>query len=76
MRPVTLTSVVAPRSDEGPALALLTPKQVAEALQVSRGLVSVLTKRGELPAVYVGRLPRYRREDLERYIAARLGGTP
>lgn len=54
---------------------LLTPAQVAEALQVSRGLVSVLIKRGDLPAIYVGRLPRVRTADLQAFINARLGGA-
>ena len=47
---------------------LLTPRQIAEQLQCSYSMALGLIRRGELRAVYVGRLPRVRAVDLETYI--------
>jgi excisionase family DNA binding protein len=47
---------------------LLTPRQVAEQLQCSYSMVLALIRRGDLAAVYVGRLPRIREADLGVYI--------
>jgi excisionase family DNA binding protein len=50
------------------ARRLLTPRQVAEQLQCSYSMVLALIRRGDLAAVYVGRLPRVREADLAAYI--------
>jgi excisionase family DNA binding protein len=47
---------------------LLTPRQIAERLQCSYSMVLALIRRGNLRAVYVGRLPRVRDVDLTAYI--------
>ena len=50
---------------------LLTPKQVAERLQIPRGSVYDL----DIPRIRIGKgkgLYRYREDDVERYIAARV----
>jgi excisionase family DNA binding protein len=50
------------------APSLLTPDAVAARLSVSRNMVYDLLRRGELPKVYVGRLPRVTEEDLRAFI--------
>ena len=50
---------------------LLTPLDVGKRLNVSRSMAYTLIKRGELKAVYVGRLPRVEASELARYIEAR-----
>jgi excisionase family DNA binding protein len=50
--------------------ALLTPDDVAKRLRVSRSMAYTLIKRGELKALYVGRLPRVRASALAEYLAA------
>jgi excisionase family DNA binding protein len=60
-----------------PALDRLhTPREVADILRVSTSMVRALTKRGDLAAVYVGRLPRYHHADVLAYLEHRraLGG--
>jgi excisionase family DNA binding protein len=47
---------------------LLTPRQIAQQLQCSYSMVLALIRRGDLRAVYVGRLPRVREVDLTSYI--------
>lgn len=49
---------------------LLTPQEAAEVLSVSPRLVSDMARRGELPAVRVGRYVRFRPEDLAQWIEA------
>lgn len=51
---------------------LLTAAEVAEDLRVSTMTVYRLIRRGELPAVRVGRNYRVRAEDLEAYLASRV----
>jgi excisionase family DNA binding protein len=55
-----------------PALAelapLLTPNDVAKRLAVSRSMIYALIHRRDLPAVYIGRLPRVRESDLIAYV--------
>jgi len=55
-----------------PALAgqapLLTPSDVAKRLAVSRSMIYALIHRGDLPALYIGRLPRVRESDLSAYV--------
>jgi excisionase family DNA binding protein len=48
---------------------LLTAGEVAEQLRVSTMTVYRLIRRGELPAVRVGRNYRVRVEDLDRYLS-------
>jgi excisionase family DNA binding protein len=50
------------------ARRLLTPRQIAGELQCSYSMVLALIRRGDLRAVYVGRLPRVRDVDLGAYI--------
>lgn len=49
--------------------SLLTAAEVADQLRVSTMTVYRLIRRGELPAVRVGRNYRVRGEDLEAYLA-------
>lgn len=50
---------------------LRTVKQAAEQLQVSRGTIYALFRRGELRRVKVGQGTRIRLWDLERFIERR-----
>jgi len=54
---------------------LLAPAAVAERLAVSRSMVYALVRRGELPATYVGRLPRIAEADLTAYIERQRRGS-
>jgi excisionase family DNA binding protein len=47
---------------------LLKAKEVCEKLQVSRMTLHRLVKRGTLPVVRIGRLLRFRRESIEKYL--------
>ena len=47
---------------------LLTPEQVAERLQVTERTVYGWLRRGNLPALKLGRLWRIRPEDLEGFL--------
>jgi excisionase family DNA binding protein len=51
---------------------LLTAAEVADQLRVSTMTIYRLIRRGELPAVRVGRNYRVRSEDLERYLGAQV----
>lgn len=51
--------------------ALLDSRQVALNLHVSRSYAYLLMRRGDLPAVRMGRLVRVRQSDLDRYITRR-----
>lgn len=53
---------------------LLTPREVADMLRVSPSMVRALTRRGELAAVYIGRLPRYSADAVATYLARAAGG--
>lgn len=67
-------SVVTDESASGGPARLLTPREVADMLRVSRAMVTALTRRGELPAAYIGRLPRYASDDVTAYpVRAREG---
>jgi excisionase family DNA binding protein len=57
-------------------VSLLTPEEVAEYLGVSVETLNVwrCTKRYNLPYVKAGRLVRYRRADVEAFVASRLQG--
>ena len=47
---------------------LLTKDQVAELLQVSRRTVERMEETGELEPVRIGRMVRYRPEDIDAFI--------
>lgn len=57
---------------------LLTRKQTAELLGVAIGTLEVwaATKRYNLPYIKVGRLVKYRRSDIERFIQSRRVAAP
>jgi excisionase family DNA binding protein len=65
-------ALVAQTNDTSSA-RLLTPREVAEILRVSPSMVRALTRRDELRAAYIGRLPRYRTEDVTAYLDRALG---
>jgi excisionase family DNA binding protein len=52
-----------------PSDRLLTPEDVARRLAVSRSMIYTLIRRGELAAVYIGRLPRVTEAALADYLA-------
>jgi excisionase family DNA binding protein len=54
-----------------PLGGLLSADQVADLLAVSRSMIYKLLRTGELPAVYVGRLPRFAEADILEFIATR-----
>lgn len=54
---------------------LLTPREAAEALSVCEKTLFNLTRRGELPAVKIGRAVRYAVDDLQAFIARQRGGA-
>lgn len=60
------------RNGVGMSERLLTAAEVADDLRVSTMTVYRLIRRGELPAVRVGRNYRVRPEDLERYLAGQV----
>jgi hypothetical protein len=59
-----------------PASDLLTPAEVGQALGVDVGTLSNwrATKRVPLPYVKIGKAVRYRRQDLDRFIAENTEG--
>ena len=60
----------------GPAdKILLTQKEAADRLSLSRARVSELTGRGEIPVVYSGRKPLYPVAALERWVEQQLSGA-
>ena len=56
--------------------ALLTVREVAEAMRVSTMTVYRLIRAGSLPAIRVGKHFRIRRRDLTGYLDARMVGMP
>ncbi len=50
---------------------LLTPREAARALSVCEKTLFTLSKRGEIPAVRIGRSVRYDPTDLARWIDSR-----
>ncbi len=56
-----------------PAVPLLRDRDVAKALQCSPGTVWALVRRGQLPAVRLNGMTRFRPSDVDRLIAT---GTP
>jgi excisionase family DNA binding protein len=56
---------------------LLTAVQVAELLSVPKTRVWSMSRRGEIPTVRIGlRDVRYRREDIDAWIARRTSSRP
>ena len=53
---------------------LLTGSEVARKLRISCSYVYALIRRGEMPALRVGRSVRVRREDLDAFINDHLNG--
>lgn len=53
---------------------LLTPREAAAALSVCEKTLWSLARRGELPAVRIGRAVRYDVADLQAFINGRKGG--
>lgn len=66
---------VTSRSGAPASTCLLTPDEVGQRLSVSRSMVYKLVRVGELPAVYVGRLPRIAETDLAAYIERQRRGS-
>lgn len=62
-------------SATGTQRLLLTPREAAKALAICEKTLWSLTKRGELPAVRLGRSVRYAISDLEAFIARRRAGA-
>lgn len=59
---------LAARTSAGSASRLLTPRDVADRLAVSVSMVRKLAMLGELPPVYIGRLPRFEEADVLVYL--------
>ncbi len=59
------------------AVKLLTPRQVADLLQVREQTLATwrCNARHDLPFVRIGRAIRYRPEDVEKWLASRTVGT-
>lgn len=54
----------------------LTPAEISRRLAVSRSFVYAAIRKGELCAVYLGRLPRVSERDLSAYLSrSRRGGA-
>lgn len=64
---------LAPNTTKQDSAALLSEREAASFLGIAPRTLSIWrsTKRYPLPFVKVGRAVRYRREELERFIAAR-----
>lgn len=58
--------------DEALGEDLLTPEETAKKLKVSRRTLNRITKERELPVVLIRSLVRYRRGDVDAYIARQL----
>ena len=56
--------------------SFLTTEEVLGCLKVTPRTIYRLIREGDLPAVRVGRQWRFRREDLENWLAARVASGP
>jgi excisionase family DNA binding protein len=54
---------------------LLRGNEVAQILNISRAYAYLLMKRGQIPAVRIGRSVRVRPEDLEKFIVENTSGA-
>jgi len=53
----------------------LTSEEVADMCGVSGNAIRDIADRGELPAYRIGKQLRFRRDDVERYLAAAVSGN-
>lgn len=61
-------------SDRSPGEGTLTPQQIADFLQVDPQTVWRMIKRGDLPAVKIGRIYRVTRSDFDSWLEREKGG--
>jgi len=54
---------------------LLNMDEAASLLNIKKSTVYSLVMRREIPVVKIGRLSRFRRQDLDRWIESRLRGV-
>ncbi len=60
---------------EGPLEELLTPEELEEQWKIPRATQASMRSRGVIPFILIGpRTPRYRRADIEKWLAARVAG--
>ena len=59
---------------EQPTFNIMCANDVARRLNISKALVYQLVRRGEIPAVHIGKAVRIRSIDLEAYIQRNLSG--
>ncbi len=55
---------------------LLTGREVAHKLSISKSFAFLLMQRGEIPTVRLSRLVRLRQEDLEKFIEQSIETKP
>ncbi len=55
-------------TNQAPFQLLLTPRQAAKTLSICERTLYGLTKRGEVPAIRIGRAVRYSVDDLKDWI--------
>jgi excisionase family DNA binding protein len=71
-----LAVVPVPTADPDPPDTLLTTRQVAASLAISTSMVRKLVGRGDLHALFIGRLPRFEPGEVRRYLSGlRTGGA-
>jgi excisionase family DNA binding protein len=58
---------IAPNSEAG---RLLTPERLADRWSIAKPTIYAHTREGRIPAVRIGRLYRYRLEEIEAFEAA------
>jgi excisionase family DNA binding protein len=58
------------------ASRILTAEEVAEEFKISKQLISKLVKMGELPAIRIGSLLRFRESDLQEFLERHLQKPP
>jgi excisionase family DNA binding protein len=63
---------VKPHQQPPDSKLLLSPDELARELGVGRTTAYGLLWTGQIPSVTIGRLRRVRREDVDRFVAARL----
>jgi excisionase family DNA binding protein len=66
---------VEPLTPIGTPRLLFTPREAAKALSVCEKTLWSLSKRGDLPAVRIGRAVRYDVADLRAFIDGQKGGA-
>ena len=49
--------------------SIMTPKEVAEYLQIHTATLYILIRRGEIPSFKIGTDHRFRRDEIEKWIA-------